>query len=43
MRRFTVVCDKQRAAEIERLAEQYELSEEAVLRQLVGLGLEAVD
>jgi 2-iminoacetate synthase ThiH len=43
MRRFTLVCDDARAAEIERLAEEYDLSEEDVLRQLIGLGLDTVD
>ncbi len=38
-----MVCNEQQATEIERLADEYDLSEEAVLRQLVGLGLKAVD
>jgi 2-iminoacetate synthase ThiH len=43
MRRFTLVCDDERAAEIERLAEEYDLTEEDVLRQLVDLGLDTVE
>lgn len=43
MRRFTLVCDDDRAAEIERLAREYNLSEEAVLRQLLDVGLDTVD
>jgi predicted ArsR family transcriptional regulator len=43
VRRFTLVCDEPRAAEIERLAEKYDLTEEAVLRQLVDLGLDNIE
>lgn len=41
--RYTVVCDDDFSGEIERLAHEYELSEEEVLRQLVDIGLEHVD
>ncbi|QGN07377.1 hypothetical protein Hrd1104_08710 [Halorhabdus sp. CBA1104] len=40
--RFSVVLDDARAREVEALARENELTEEAVLRQLLGLGLEAV-
>jgi hypothetical protein len=42
VRRFTLVCDERRAHAIEGLAREYGLTEQEVLSQLVGLGLEAV-
>jgi len=41
--RYTVVCDSDRAREIQRLAREYDLSEEEVLRQLLDIGLEHID
>jgi len=41
--RFSVVLGDDRAREIETLARQYELTEEEVLRQLLDLGLDALD
>jgi predicted transcriptional regulator len=37
--RFTVVCDDDLAREVQRLAREYGLTEEEVLRQLIDLGL----
>jgi predicted transcriptional regulator len=39
---FTVVCDDNLARAVGKLAREYELTEEEVLRQLVDLGLEEV-
>ena len=41
--RFSVVLDDDRAREIEILARQYDLTEEEVLRQLLDLGLDALE
>ncbi|MFW6436801.1 MAG: CopG family transcriptional regulator [Halococcoides sp.] len=41
--RFTVVCEDDRAERIATLARRHDLTEEGVLRQLLDLGLEAVD
>jgi hypothetical protein len=41
--RYTVVCGHDRAREIRRLAREYDLTEEEVLRQLLDIGLEHVD
>ncbi|MFB6162047.1 MAG: CopG family transcriptional regulator [Halococcoides sp.] len=41
--RFTVVCDDDRARTITTLARRHDLTEEAVLRQLIDLGLESID
>lgn len=41
--RFSVVLDDDRAREIESLARQYDLTEEAVVRQLLDLGLDALE
>ncbi len=38
--RYTLVCDDDRANEIRTLAREYGLTEEEVLRQLVGVGLD---
>ena len=40
--RYTLVCDEEQAREVGRLAKEYDLTEEEVLRQLVDLGLEEV-
>jgi len=40
--RYTLVCDEEKAREVRRLAREYDLTEEEVLRQLVDLGLEEV-
>jgi len=37
--RYTVVCDDDLARDVERLAREYDLTEEEVLRQLVDVGL----
>jgi len=42
-RRYSVVCDDDRAREIRTLAREYDLTEEEVLRQLIDLGLDAVE
>ena len=39
--RYTVVCDDELARTIERLAREYELTEEDVLLQLIDLGLDS--
>ena len=41
--RYTVVCDSDREREIRRLAREYDLTEEEVLRQLLDIGLEHID
>ncbi|MFW5956307.1 MAG: CopG family transcriptional regulator [Halorhabdus sp.] len=41
--RFAVVLDDDRSQEIEALARQYGLTEEEVLRQLLDLGLDALE
>lgn len=41
--RYTVVCEHDRAREIQRLAREYDLTEEEVLRQLLDIGLEQID
>lgn len=41
--RYTVVCDDELAREIDRLARENGLPEEAVLRQLIDLGLDTVE
>lgn len=40
--RYTLVCDEEKAREVQRLAQEYDLTEEEVLRQLVALGLAEV-
>ena len=40
--RFTVVCDDDPAREVERLAQEYQLTEEEVLRQLIDLGIDRI-
>ncbi len=41
--RFTVVCDDDCARAIEDLAQEYEITEEEVLRQLIDLGIEEIE
>ncbi|AWB26602.1 CopG family transcriptional regulator [Halococcoides cellulosivorans] len=41
--RFTIVCEDERAETIATLARRHDLTEEGVLRQLLDLGLEAVE
>jgi len=41
--RYTLVCDDDTAGEVRRLAREYDLTEEEVLRQLVEQGLRAVE
>jgi hypothetical protein len=40
--RYAIVCDDERAREIEALAREYDLTEEQVLQQLIDEGLAAV-
>jgi predicted transcriptional regulator len=40
--RYTVVCDDDLARRVETLARENDLTEEAVLRQLIDVGLENV-
>jgi len=41
--RFTVVCDDDHARRIATLARRHDLTEEAVLEQLIDLGLDSLD
>jgi hypothetical protein len=41
--RYTVVCDDDQAQAVGRLAHRYGITEEAVLQQLIDLGLEATE
>jgi predicted transcriptional regulator len=41
--RYTVVCDDDLAREVDSLARKYELTEEEVLRQLIDVGIEALE
>jgi hypothetical protein len=43
MRRYTLVCDDDTARRVEGLAAEYDLTEQEVLEQLVGVGLEELD
>lgn len=43
MRQYSLVCDDPTAEQIEGLAAEYALSEQEVIEQLVGLGLEELD
>lgn len=43
MRQFTLVCDDVTAERIEGLAVEYSLTEQEVIEQLVGVGLEELD
>jgi len=41
--RYSVVCDDELAAEIDRLARENEVTKAEVIRQLADLGLERLD
>ncbi|QSG07917.1 CopG family transcriptional regulator [Halapricum desulfuricans] len=41
--RYTVVCDDDLSRAVERLAHENDLTEEEVLRQLLDIGLDAVE
>ncbi|PSP32670.1 CopG family transcriptional regulator [Halobacteriales archaeon QH_10_67_22] len=41
--RYTVVCDDALARDVERLAREYDLTEEEVLRQLIDAGFDKLD
>jgi len=41
--RYTVVCDDDLAQTVRTLAQEYDLTEEEVLRQLIDVGLEHLD
>lgn len=41
--RYTMVCDDETSNEVRALAREYGLTEQEVLRQLVDLGLDALD
>ncbi|WP_181684979.1 hypothetical protein [Halorhabdus salina] len=41
--RFSVVLDESRAREVEALARENDLTEEAVLRQLLDLGIDTLE
>jgi predicted transcriptional regulator len=41
--RFSVVLDDERAREVEALARENDLTEEAVLRQLLDLGMDTLE
>lgn len=41
--RYTLVCDDDTSRELRTLAQEYGVTEEEVLRQLVDLGLEALE
>lgn len=38
--RYSLVCDDRLAAEVDAIAQEYELTESEVLRQLITIGLE---
>lgn len=40
---YTLVCDDETSQTVRALAQEYEVTEEEVLRQLVDLGLDARD
>lgn len=43
MRRYTVLCEDDLACRIEALAEEYDLTQEAVVRQLLAAGLDGLE
>lgn len=43
MRRYTLVCDDAHVEQIERIAVEYNLTEQEVLRQLVDAGLDSIE
>lgn len=42
MRKYTLLCEDGQARDIERLAHEYDMTQEAVLRQLLAVGLESL-
>lgn len=42
-RRFTLVCEDTLARDVERLARENDITEEEVLRQLIGIGMENLE
>jgi len=43
VRRYSVVCEEDVSDRVEQLAREYDLTQEAVLRQLIRRGLEQTD
>lgn len=43
MRRYTLLCEESMARRVEALAEEYGVTQEAVLRQLLDAGLDSLD
>jgi 2-iminoacetate synthase ThiH len=43
MRRYELLCEERLAVEIETLAREHDLTQEAVIRQLLDAGLDEVD
>ena len=43
MRRYTLLCEEQEARQVEALAHEYDMTQEAVIRQLLSAGLETLD
>jgi len=43
VRRYSLVCEDDVADRVEQLAREYELTQEAVLRQLIRRGLDQTD
>ncbi|MFD1513601.1 CopG family transcriptional regulator [Halomarina rubra] len=43
MQEYTLLCEDGLARDIDRLAREYGLTQEAVLRQLVSAGLDSLD
>ncbi len=43
MQRYTLVCDDETRRKVEGLAEEYDLTEQEVLAQLVDVGIEELD
>lgn len=41
--RFAIACDDEQATEVTRLAHRFGLTEEQVITQLIGLGLESLE
>lgn len=41
--RFAVACDEEQAEAVTRLAHRYGITEEAVVKQLIDLGLESLE
>ena len=41
--RYSVVCDDDLAEQVESLAREYDLTEEAVIRQLLDVGIEHIE